>query len=82
MNNIVYTKPGCFASGEAKKLLDRLGIPYEERLIEEYEEREKIKAKYNWRTFPIVILNGKMLGGYDAIKALADQGKLVDILSE
>jgi glutaredoxin 3 len=82
MKNIIYTKPGCWSSAEVKKLLDRLAIPYEERLIASAQERETIKAQYHWRTFPIVILNGRMIGGYQDTQALADHGKIAELLKE
>jgi glutaredoxin 3 len=81
MENVVYTIRNCPYCVMAKNLLDRLGIEYEERLVEESEEMLELKARYNWSTFPMVILNGKFLGGYQDTQALVDEGRMEEILS-
>jgi glutaredoxin 3 len=80
MENIVYTIKNCPFCVMARNLLDRLGIEYEERPVEESEEMLELKDRYNWSTFPMVILNGKFLGGYQDTQRLADEGGLEEIL--
>lgn len=40
------------------------------------EELEKIKNKYNHQTVPIILLNGKFIGGCDDLQKLEKSGKL------
>ncbi len=76
MQNIVYTTSGCPFCVMAKALLTDLGIEFEERLLKDRAEFERMKLEYNWRTVPMVVLRGKFIGGYDETRALADAGKL------
>ena len=61
--NIVYTKNFCGYCRMVKRLLDEKGVRYEERLIEDIDELEALKERRQFRTFPMVILNGRFIGG-------------------
>lgn len=51
----VYTMPGCPHCDRAVTALSEKGIPYESQLIEDAEERSRMKAALNgWKTFPLV----------------------------
>jgi len=80
MGNIVYTMKYCPYCIAVKQLLERLSVDFEERLLESAEDIQKVKQEYNWFTVPIVILNGKFIGGHDETRALANSGKLDEIL--
>jgi len=80
MNNIVYSKPGCGFSRAAVTLLREHRVDFEEKLVDDREERERLKEEFECRTFPIVVLNGKYVGGYDDTRALVDGGRLQEIL--
>lgn len=80
MKNVVFTKPGCGFSRAAVELLNELGVAFEERLVSEVAERQRLKDEHGWKSFPIIILNGRLIGGYTDVKKLVEQGKLSEIL--
>ncbi len=82
MENIVYTIAYCPFCVRVKQLLERMGIEYEERLLQTPDEIDKIKDKYNWLTMPVVILNGEFIGGFDETEALVKRGELDNVLNK
>lgn len=40
------------------------------------------KAKTGWQTVPIIFINDKLIGGYTELKALDNEGKLDELLTE
>ena len=42
--------------------------------------REALKTHFNWPTFPMVIVNGKLVGGLDVLEEMRDAGELKDVL--
>lgn len=81
MENRVYTIHPCPYCDAVKRLLRDLGVPFEERRVSSPEEALKLKGLYGWRTFPMVVLNGRFVGGYDQTRELADSGRLWMILT-
>lgn len=80
MRNLVYTIDPCPYCDAVKRLLRDLDVAFEERKVLSPEEALELKDRYGWRTFPMVILNGRFVGGYDQTRELADSGKLLEIL--
>jgi len=80
MENVVYTISRCPYCEAVKRLLRDHEIAFEERRVQDHQEILGLKDRYGWRTFPMVILNGKFIGGYDQTRALADKGKLEEVL--
>ena len=74
---VLYSKDPCPFCVRAKRLLTEKGIAFEEiDLTDKPDEIEAIKQKTGWRTVPIIIINDKLIGGYDDLKALDNDGKL------
>lgn len=66
MKAIVWSKTTCPYCVQAKRLLERKGIEYEERVIGEGWSREQLlEAVPNARTVPQIFLDGNLIGGYD-----------------
>lgn len=66
MKAIVWSKTTCPYCVQAKRLLERKGIEYEERVIGEGWSREQLlEAVPNARTVPQIFLDGDLIGGYD-----------------
>lgn len=42
--------------------------------------RQGLKTYYNWPTFPQLYGDGKLIGGLDIVKELAEEGELLDAL--
>ncbi|HUA35884.1 MAG TPA: glutaredoxin 3 [Candidatus Binataceae bacterium] len=80
----VYTTSYCPYCVRAKSLLSRKGITYEEIDVTDDEElrAKMIEMSGGRRTVPEIFINGKIIGGYDDLKALEDAGKLDGLLAE
>lgn len=79
---IVYTSTFCGYCFAAKSLLSKKGISYEEvNLSESPEMRQEIMEKWGWRTVPLIIINGKLIGGFRELASLESQNKLDSYLN-
>lgn len=67
MNTVlVYGKQDCPYCDKTKLYLNELNQEYQYIDITFWskEQKDNLKIKYNMKTVPIVILNGKCIGGY------------------
>jgi glutaredoxin 3 len=80
----VYTTTYCPYCVRAKNLLKSKGVAFTEIDVTEDDElREKmIEMAGGRRTVPEIFINGKIVGGYDELKALDDAGQLDGLLAE
>ncbi|HEY6394514.1 MAG TPA: glutaredoxin 3 [Candidatus Binataceae bacterium] len=80
----VYTTTYCPFCTRAKNLLKSKGVAFEEiDVTDDDARREKMtQLAGGRRTVPEIFINGKILGGYDELKALNDAGKLDSLLAE
>ena len=73
----IYTTKTCPYCVASKKLLDSRGLKYEEiDLTQNPEERVRISEQYNWRTVPLILKDGELVGGFSELEELARQGGL------
>ena len=78
----IYTKDPCPYCVRAIRLLTEKNIPFEEvDLTDQWDEMDRIKNETGWRTMPVIMINGKLVGGYDDLKALDESGELDRLLS-
>ncbi|WP_168463845.1 glutaredoxin domain-containing protein [Wolbachia endosymbiont of Ctenocephalides felis wCfeT] len=86
---VIYTKQGCPHCRNAKILLDKKGVKYEEidaGAEKNKESFESIKSKYNVKTVPQIFIadeKGKYIyhiKGNDALQELNNDGKLDGML--
>jgi glutaredoxin len=80
-NITIYTKIGCIYCYKTKQLLESLGLIYDEIILnpsEEYYENKKndLFNFYNHRSFPIIIINKRLLGGYSNLINAYNTSKL------
>lgn len=69
MSYIVYVKEGCTYCTQAKSLLKMRGEAFTSVLIESDFEREELKRMFPKATsFPVVIKDGKFIGGYTELR--------------
>ncbi len=75
----VYTGSNCGYCTAAKKLLQTAGIPYEEIGLDDKPElRMKLSQENgNYRTVPMIFIDGKFVGGFTDLQSLQKQGKLL-----
>ena len=77
----IYVKEPCPFCVRAIRLLDELNIAYDEiDLTDKEDEIQKLKNETGWRTVPIIMIKGKLIGGYTDLKALVDDGRLSEML--
>ncbi len=79
----VYTTAYCPYCIRAKALLQSKGVAFEEiDVTDNAELREKmVQLSGGRRTVPEIFVNGKIIGGYEELKALDDSGALDPLLS-
>jgi monothiol glutaredoxin len=68
-----------------RKLLDRAGIPYKYleygSYLSGWRRRNALKIWTGWPTFPMVFINGTLIGGYEDTKKLVESGEYKTLLS-
>jgi glutaredoxin 3 len=79
----LYTTTSCPFCTRAKALLTRKGVAFDEIDVTDDDAlREKmIEMAGGRRTVPEIFINGKIIGGFDELKALDLEGKLDDLLA-
>ena len=80
----VYTASYCPYCIRAKSLLKRKGVAFDEIDVSgDPALREKmIELSGGRRTVPEIFINGRIVGGYDELRALEDEGRLDPLLNE
>ena len=77
----VYTGSFCGYCLQVKALLERRGIPYTERSVEDEPDlREKLLARSGRRTLPQVYVGERYIGGADELAALDRRGELLKLM--
>jgi glutaredoxin 3 len=80
---VMYSKDPCPYCVNAKRFLTNKGVSFEEiDLTGHPEKMSEIKDSTGWRTFPIIMINGTVIGGYMDMKALEEEGKLDALLEQ
>lgn len=73
---IVWSKPMCPYCDMAKSLLKQKEIEYEERKIGEgWTKEQLLEAVPGVRSVPQILLDDKLIGGYDQLKEYFKQGE-------
>lgn len=77
MKIVIYTKEPCPYCVRAIQLLNEKKLSYEVvDLTDQPDEIDRIKKETGWKTVPIILIDGKVIGGYTDLKALDEAGKL------
>ena len=78
----VYTTEHCAFCRQAKALLAKRGIPYDEINLEmDAEGRAELAARTGMMTFPQVIIGDELVGGYTELAAADRSGRLQELLA-
>lgn len=68
---VVWSQSNCLACNQAKTLLEIKGIPYELKMLgENATKQELLEAVPDARSVPQIFLNGKYIGGLDALRKI------------
>ena len=78
----MYSTAKCPFCVKAKRLLDRLHIPYEEVRVDRDPDaiREFARATRGARTMPQIIIDGHCIGGFIELTELHMDGKLDQLI--
>jgi glutaredoxin 3 len=78
----VYTTDPCGFCSAAKRLLEARGLEFTEvNLAKDDEGRIALARKTGMMTFPQVLIDGELLGGFAEVKAAAESGRLEELLA-
>ena len=79
----IYRTSFCAYCVMAKRLFDRLHVPYTEVNLDDKDAmREELSQKYNWQTVPMILVGDKFVGGYADVAALERSGELARLLNQ
>ena len=77
---LLYSTSFCGYCVAAKRMLERDGIPFEEiDLSNQPDLRNELVAKTGWRTMPLILIDGDLLGGYTELMARRSGQGLADL---
>ena len=66
----IYTKPDCAFCVRAKNILKSRGIAFEEHKLGEDFTIEEFRTWFQgFKTFPAIMVDNRLLGGYDDLRA-------------
>ncbi len=72
----IYTTAACPYCRAAKDLLRGKGLAFEEIVLSTDEELEALVQKTGWQTVPQIFVEGKLIGGFEELKRLAQDGRI------
>ncbi len=76
----VYTTDPCPYCAQAKALLAKRGLGYEEiNLAKDPSGRAELAARTGMMTFPQVIIGGELVGGFTELYAADRSGRLAEL---
>ncbi len=80
---VIYTTQGCPYCADAKELLNKKGVKYEEIQVDKdpnkLAEMMKLSQK---RSVPQIFIDQESIGGFDSLSKLATSGKLDTLLKD
>jgi glutaredoxin 3 len=78
----VYSTTTCGWCRRAEQLLERHGIPFETiDVTTDRQAREDLIERANWRTVPVIFVDGRPIGGYRELAVLVGSGGLAHLAS-
>lgn len=82
-NVTVYTTDPCSFCVRVKQLLDTRGIAYEEiNLAKDPDGRAELLAKTGMMSFPQVLIDDELVGGFQETVAADRSGRLQELLTQ
>jgi glutaredoxin 3 len=77
---IVYTTDPCSFCGRAKQLLTKRGLTFSEvNLSKDPEGRAELAARTGMFSFPQVVIDGEVLGGWREVLEADEAGRLEEL---
>lgn len=79
---MIYTTTYCPYCYAAKALLDSKGVKYKEiDVTKDPAMKRHVMEEIGWRTVPIILINDRLVGGFDDLRALDREKKLDELLA-
>jgi glutaredoxin 3 len=79
---VVYTTEPCAFCARAKGLLKSRGVEFAEiNLSKDLAGRAELARKTGMMSFPQVIIDGELIGGFTEVQAAAESGRLDELLA-
>ena len=74
----LYTGSNCWFCEQAKQLLTRENLPFEDINLDDKLDLRMQLSKENggYRTIPMIFIDGKFIGGFNELNALVKSGDL------
>ena len=85
MEVIIYSKPNCVYCTKAKGLMDKLNLPYEEKIFgKDFQSPEELFEALGKqvRTMPQIKIDGVLIGGYNQLVEYYTDKGLVNFKGE
>ncbi len=77
----IYRTNYCSYCDRAERLLDNMGVEYEEIDVTHDEEtRDKLVERTGQSTVPQIFINDESIGGYDELREMQSSGELKERL--
>lgn len=77
------SQPYCGFSQTAVKILQSLSVNFKDvNVLEDEVMRADLKVYFDWPTFPMLCVNGALIGGVDIMMQLYQTDKLKNIVLE
>lgn len=81
MSIVIYTKEDCAYCAMAKNLLKSKNITYSEKVLSIDYTREELLSKYSLaKTFPVIVVDGFYIGGYNNLVEHVDRLATTQVL--
>ena len=78
---VIYTTTSCPYCVQAKRLLDRKGVPYSEvDVTADADKRMEMMKASGRRTVPQIFIGEQSIGGFDELYELEQNGELDGLL--
>lgn len=78
---MIYTTTYCSYCNAAKAFLNSKGVSYKEiDVTEDLNAKRRVTDELGWSTVPIILINDRVIGGYDDLRALDRENKLDELL--
>ncbi len=78
----VYSTEPCSFCARVKGLLQARGVEFSEiNLSKDPQGRVELAGRTGMMTFPQVVVDGELLGGFNELRAAVESGRLDELLS-
>jgi glutaredoxin 3 len=78
---VIFSKPGCPYCAKAKTFLTSFNLPFTEISLNPNEnnyeyKRDRLFNHYNHKSYPVIVIDNQLLGGYSELIHAYDTLKL------